>query len=660
MPPRNTGEPFVDGFNWKTVIGAFFVGCVMMPAGIYISLFSGQGLGDAAQWVTIILFAELARRSLKSLKKQEMYVLYHVASIMAGGGALAGLIWNQYLRQSPQAAAFGVAQGMPAWAAPKADSTAILDRALWHHDWWAAIGLVLLGSVLYRLNFFGLGYAIFRVTSDLEKLPFPMSAIAAEGATALAESPDKKESWRWRWFSIGSMVGLLFGIVYIGLPTVTGLVFTAPVQLLPIPWADFTTSVENILPSAPVNLTFDLGAVLWGMVMPFWAVIGSFTSCILTGIVANPILQRLGYFPTWKRGMSILATQTATWFDFWLSIGIGIALAVAAIGIWSLVKVFRAKRPKGPVKEVSDMDLLLGKEGNLSLIGGARGSLEAPKGRGDWPLWVAGLMFVGSTIGYIALCHQLVPRFPVYMLVFYGFVWTPLISYISARMIGLTGNGIGIPYMREGSFILSRYRGTDIWFAPIPLNDMSWGAPFFKQFELTRTKFTSIIKAELLTLPINIAFSFVFWAFLWHLVQIPSYTFPFVNTRWPFDALSQSLFMTATMEGRQWLIESFRLSYTIGGAAVAFGAYALISGMGWPIFIFYGMVAGVNAMPGPQLLMLTGALLGRYYFAKQWGREQWFRYAPVLGAGFAAGAGLIGMLSVGITMVSRSVVTKPF
>ncbi len=655
---------FIDGFNWKTVVGAFFVGCVMMPASIYITLFSGAGLGPAAEWVTIILFAELARRSLNALKKQEMYLIYHVAASLAGGGAFAGLVWNAFLRTSPQAAAFGVAQGMPNWAAPAANSPGILDRALWHHDWWMAIGLVLVGSVLWRLNFFGLGYALFRITSDLERLPFPMAAIATQGSIALAESPDRKESWRWRAFSVGSMLGLGFGLVYIGLPTLTGLVFAAPVAILPIPWADFTVAGENILPSALLNLSFDLGTVLWGMVVPFWAVVGGFISCVATSILGNPILQHFGMFPTWRKGMGVLPTQTATWFDFWLSVGIGVALAVTAVGIWALVRAFLRTRagtaPRGG-RPPSDVDIIMGREGTMEMVsGGARGSWTPPKGRGDWPMWLAGVMFVISTIGYIWLCHVLVPRFSLAMLVFYGFIWTPLTSYVSARMIGLTGNGIGIPYVREGSFMLSGYRGVDIWFAPIPLNDMSWGATFFRQFELTQTKFTSIIKAELLMLPISIVFSFVFWAFLWHLTAIPSYAFPFTDKVWPFNALSQSLFMTATIEGRQWLLQSFKPLGIAAGLIGGLGLYGVIAWLKLPIFLFYGAIGGLNQMPSGPLLLFIGALLGRFYFAKRFGEERWFKYAPIAGAGFAAGAGLIGMLAVGITMVTRSVVTKPF
>ena len=67
--------------------------------------------GGAAQWVTIVLFAEIAKRSFIPLKKQEIYILFYVTGgLMAvastgggAGGAFGGMIWNQYFVQAPQA-----------------------------------------------------------------------------------------------------------------------------------------------------------------------------------------------------------------------------------------------------------------------------------------------------------------------------------------------------------------------------------------------------------------------------------------------------------------------------------------------------------------------------------------------------------------------------
>ncbi len=84
-------ETYKDGFGWKTVLGALFIGFVMMPGSIYLGLMVGQTMGPAAEWTTIILFTEIARRSFTVLSKQEVYLLYYVAGGLAAGGGTLGL-----------------------------------------------------------------------------------------------------------------------------------------------------------------------------------------------------------------------------------------------------------------------------------------------------------------------------------------------------------------------------------------------------------------------------------------------------------------------------------------------------------------------------------------------------------------------------------------
>ena len=67
-----TPDHFEEGFDWKTVVGAVFIGFLMMPGSMYLQLVIGQGIGPAARWVTIILFAEMAKRSYSELKQQEI------------------------------------------------------------------------------------------------------------------------------------------------------------------------------------------------------------------------------------------------------------------------------------------------------------------------------------------------------------------------------------------------------------------------------------------------------------------------------------------------------------------------------------------------------------------------------------------------------------
>ena len=54
---------FESGLTVKVVLGALFVGLLMMPGSIYLTLVSGQSGAGAAPWVAVILFTELARRS---------------------------------------------------------------------------------------------------------------------------------------------------------------------------------------------------------------------------------------------------------------------------------------------------------------------------------------------------------------------------------------------------------------------------------------------------------------------------------------------------------------------------------------------------------------------------------------------------------------------
>jgi hypothetical protein len=226
------GEPeeFKDGFDLKTVLGALFIGFIMMPGSIYLGLVVGQSMGPAAEWTTIILFTEVARRSFAHLSKQEVYVLYYMAgglTAMIGGilhlsgGPFSSLIWLQFFRS---VAPGGLGDQVPDWVAPAHTSEAVRLRTFLHADWVPAIIVMLVTYTLSRIAWFTFGYALFRLTSDGEKLPFPMAPIAAQGATALAEASSKEETWRWRVFSIGSMIGIGFGLIYVAIPTLTDVI----------------------------------------------------------------------------------------------------------------------------------------------------------------------------------------------------------------------------------------------------------------------------------------------------------------------------------------------------------------------------------------------------------------------------------------------------
>jgi len=632
-----TPSKFEEGFDWKTVVGAIFIGFLMMPGSMYLQLVIGTGIGPAARWVTIILFAELAKRSYSELREQEIFLLYYMA-----GAALStpfqGLLWNQYLVQSDAARMLGVTEFIPTWVAPAPDSGSLAERTFFHRDWLIPILLLIGTQIIQRIDQFGLGYALFRITSDVEKLPFPMAPVAALGTMALAESTEEKQkSWKWRVFSIGGVIGLIFGAIYVLLPTVSGLILMEPIRLIPIPWVELTGHTEDILPAVATGIQLDLGLVFLGMVLPFWAVMGGLVGIIIT-ITANPILYSHGILTRWHPGMKTVDTMFANNFDFYMSFSIGLGLSIAFIGIWHVVRSFSKKDAA--------------KKGSL------RDLFQPPPGRGDFNFWISIGIYVFSTISYVLLCVWLVPNFPWIFFIGYGFLYTPIVSYITARMEGIAGQFVSLPLVREISFIAGAkyfgYQGIEIWYAPIPIHNYGEATVNFRQIELTGTSIRGIIKSEIVVFPIVMTASLLFSQFIWRLAPIPSSAYPFAQEVWHLQALNTLLMQSSTLEGSAAFYQALNIIYVIAGLGLGILTYAILTFFGLPIMLVYGMVRGLGqTTPHGHIPEVLGALLGRFFFLKRYG-AMWRQYAPVLLAGFSCGMGLTGMFAMGVTLILKS------
>ncbi|HJP29703.1 MAG TPA: peptide transporter [Candidatus Latescibacteria bacterium] len=643
--------PFEPGFNIKTLLAALFVGFLMLPGAIYLGLVTGQSMAGGAEWVTLILFIEIAKRSFVHLRTQEIIILYWVAGglvVMGGklgtgadlfGGPFGVLIWDQYLIQSPQAD--GLAQYIPSWVVPERGSEALLDRTFLHADWLAPVLILVVAVTLQRINALSLGYVLFRITSDIERLPFPMAYVQAGGATALAETSSKKEGWRWQVFSTGTFIGATWGLVYVGVPTLSGVFLTETVSILPIPFIDFTVPVKSVLPAAVLGVGTDLVHLFIGLVLPLWIVVGAFASSMLVNLVANPLLYAEGILHTWSPGMSAIPTMVANSFDFWLSFSIGGAIAVAVVGFWTagraMMAASRAARDQPAVE--------------------ARSRNE---GRGDMPIWLALGIWGLSTTGFVAMVAYLVPQFPIWITLFFGFVWTPIYSYIGARMIGLTGSpqGVTFPYLREASFYMSGYQGASIWFAPVPIFQWGYEVQAFRQLEITKTSFGSLVKMTAITLVVMFVCSFLFWSWIWNLGDIPSSAYPYVQKFWPFHATMQSFWAKSTLPGAAatGVVEQIiRWDYIGIGLASSGLLYAALVVAHAPVAIFYGFVAGLGQWPHFVILNFIGALLGHFHMRPRFGAERWRAYAPILLAGYSCGVGLVGMTAIAIALISKSV-----
>lgn len=681
-----TPTEFRDGFGWVTVLGILFCGLVMIPGSIYLSLMTGGSMGSAATWVTLILFCEVARRALKTLSKQELVVLLHAAGGVLGGGFLFGdFVYRSYLVTSDAVRDAGMRDAFPTWFVPKPDSTAILQRNLFHADWMVPVGVLAFLIIIGFLQRYTLGYFFFRLTSDIEKLPFPMAPIAAQGAMALAEADQKtsaggdgmdagqaafmrakrgerKQSERWRLFSLGIVLGLSFGAIQVGIPAISGLLLDKPIFLIPTPFLDLTTLTEGVLPATPTGMVIDLGIILLGLILPFWAVIGTFSAILLT-IIVNPLLHFTGILTKWQPGMDTINTTFSNGMDFWMSFGIGSAFGIAVISIYQTVRDVRRK-----IREL---------QGLPADADGKRESLWATPntGRGDYSMWIALIGYVVSSIGIIALCDHFLRNTGtnrvgmLAFLIFFTFVYNPLISYVNARLLGISGQSVDIPFIKETAFILSGAKGIEVWLAPIPIANYGGQAQGFRVNELTGVSFRSLIKTDIVLIPFMFCLSWVFWGFIWHAAPIPSDSFPAAQINWELRAKTDALLYTSTFapEGKAahsimdsefmravhpWVIGS-----AFGLTTVVFSLFSLLS---LPTLFIYGIIRGLGALPHTMALEIIGAMLGRFYFQKRFGQANFLRMVPTILAGYFTGVGLISMATIALRLVQAAVSAAPF
>jgi hypothetical protein len=641
---------FKNGFTWVAVAGAFFCGLLMMPGSIYLSLMTGGGI--AASWVTLIIFSEITRRAMKTLSKQELVVLLGVAGAMSGGGPIGDLIWRQYLIRSDAVRDMGLLGQFPSWYAPQPGSEAILSRSLLHSDWMIPILLMVFLSVVGTLRSYTLGYFFFRLTSDVERLPFPFSGIGAQGAMALSEAGEKKTTWKWRVFSLGAMLGLGFGLLQVGVPLVTGAFLTKPLLLIPLPWYDATTLTESLLPATPFGLVIDLGLLLTGMLVPFWAAMGTGAGILLT-MFMNPILHKLGVLQRWQPGMDTINTTFNNSLDFWWSFSIGVALAIAVVSFYQTGRDMTRKiRESRRLKALAGVD-----EARRENV------WATPPGRGDFSPWIAVGLYVLGSIAVVCVSHLLVPRFPVYFLLLFTMVYTPVMSYIDARLAGICGQVANIPLLKEAAIILSGYKGIDIWLAPIPVDQYSGTAASFRTTELTGTNFFSSVKSTALVMPLSFILSFVFWAFIWKSGVIPSDLFPYAQKMWELQAKNTVLLYSATMEmegAKPLFFQALHPGVIAGSFSFTVIGFIIMSVFNAPVMAIYGFLQSIGGMPHGFILLVIGTLLSKFYFQKKFGAQRFLQIVPVLLAGYGTGVGLIALIGVAINLIVSAVSSAPF
>jgi len=638
LPPE---EP-EGGLSLRVMLCSFLIGLFMMPGILYLNLVIGASLGPAGRWVAVILFMEMMRRSRQHVKQQELFVLFAMAGMMMSS-PFSGLLYNQFLVQSPFLKGIGIAEQIPHWVAPPASSESYVQRSFFHPDWFMPIALICFTMFIGHIDRFGLGLAIYYLTAKVEKLPFPMAPVGAAGTIALAENPEEKGAWKWRAFSVGSALGVVWGVLYMGVPILSEMVTGTRLELFPLPWWETSPLTEGWLPAVPTGIVMDFTLFMVGLVIPFWGVVGGVAGVLFT-MMLNPLLVKMHVLTTWTPGMDTVQTMFSNTVDFYFSFGLGISFSVAIIGMVHVLWGLRRVQKDAPKQ--ADEDTF---------------AARFSEHRRGIALGVA--VYAFASLCFSILIIMLVPEFPVAFLVVYAVFYVPILSYVSARLDGLVGFGIRIPFVREATLLLSGIRGVAVWFAPLGgvMDTEEGAASGFRQMELTGTRFRSIFTATFVALPVIIVFSLLASQLIWKMGEVPSAAFPYVEKMWQLQVQNQAILWSSTSGGDSLFQHAWNVKYILVGIGSGLGLASVLAWLSLPLNLFYGLITGLSAsMPHSTLMTFSGALFARYVLWRKFGKQKWLQFAPVVLAGFTCGFGLAGILAFGVVLINKTVTSLPW
>ena len=346
--------------------------------------------------------------------------------------------------------------------------------------------------------------------------------------------------------------------------------------------------------------------------------------------------------------MSFIDTMFVNNIDFYLSFGIGLTIAVS----FSKLTISGSMTLKNLIFKPKKEDAIHQETFTQSIKEGWKILITNNKARGDFSIFGALAIYLASTFSWIVLGMFLIDGYPWMILVFYALVYTPMISYATAKLEGVCGQAVNIPYLKELTILLTGHKGADIWFAPMPIQNLGAETVGFRVLELTGTKIISQIKTLLLTMPIVVIASFFTSEILWRMAPVPSAAYPWTERMWELQLRGQCLMLTSTLEGGSQFLEAIHFPYALWGLVAGAVTFASLNMLGLPIMLVFGAVLGLNqGSPGAMFCSMAGAVVAKFYFKRKY-KDMWLKYMMVVMAGFGCGLGVTSMIAMSFNVIS--------
>ncbi|RLE88361.1 MAG: hypothetical protein DRJ49_05115, partial [Thermoprotei archaeon] len=515
-----------EGFTYRTIIAILFSAFIMMPSLLWVYLTTGQPIGGiAAAYATMLIFGELGLLFLSPLTVHELVTIRWGASMAATYGA--GILFNIYFRKSPIAKQYGVADKIPIWAVPPETSEAFIERTIWHPDWMLPLIIGYTGTIISLISAISLSLIARELFIEVESLPFPTGAVAAE----IAESLSGLRPEKYRVFAVSTLFSALFEMLRTLIPAVTLILFGIRAIVLPSIHFDVTNVMEWILPGSTTGITANVMIVALGLILPEQVILWSLISSFITYLVLPPILIKTGVDYPYTRGMPMIVPGTleGAWYKpmlrFWLSYGVGFIFAAAIVPF-----ILNLRQMTTAIKTF------------FSLSGSRAKSLGLLSGKTTL------LLFLVPQIIASILAYLLTPLGLPFLLAILtiNFGLTLFDTIVSGRSVGLTGGATTIPY---ANYVLlmttTRPEQIEVWFNPFLINPGVTAADIcigYKAAQLTNTKPVSIVKAHLMGIFSTQLVGLLIASLLWHLYDVPSRLLPAPS--FPVDTVIRCLFIT--------------------------------------------------------------------------------------------------------------------
>lgn len=615
---KETREIYQSGLTWRVGLAIIYSAAIIQPAAIYLYFVTNQWFIGAVLNTTIVLFAVFAKMADNPLTKQEVFMLINVTSTALGMEMIVLLVFNYYLRHHPIISSqiidgTSLTALIPDWFAPDYFGPV---RTLLNPVFALPLILLVLSALLAKASDLSLGIVFNYLYTKVEVLPFPTAEVEAERSRSLTWEDKRKLQV----FSVSAIVASLAGIVLYFFPLVAG------ITLIPIPWFDFTSSVEGFLNGANFGIATDIIFFATGFILPMKVVVSILIGSVFVNLIMNPILVASGQDIGWEKGMSLVDTFNNSQLKFWLPWTIGFLLSSALIPILRNPKIF--------VTTIKDLRKL------------SKGTGEEIEG-GTPKLSILISIFLLGTLGSVVLAIVLIPNLSFQMiaiLVILTVGWSFISSLTMAYAFGITANLPIIPYVKESAFVAANAPvGGSIWFLPLTISQggASWVATF-KTADLTFTRRGSLIKAHILA-------SFVAWtagifwvSALLSIAQVPSVIFPVPF--WPLEVGKIATFVTNPTV----VINPVILAITF---VITLILYLIEWGTPVPISVISFAVGTITVIPYAFTTFL-GALFAQLLKSRM---ENWDTDRAVILAGIGAGVGIIIALATFLALINNTI-----